>query len=234
MIWLRSGLFTLFFYAATLLLLMPATVIRLIRPARSLEMAMFWARVILRALRAICGIRVAVMGREYLPEQGPALIASAHQSAFDTLVWLTLVPRACYVLKKELERIPLFGPLLRLSGMIPIDRSAGAASIRTLLREGRRAAAEARQIVIFPQGTRADPGAPLELQPGVAALAAGLDLPVIPVATNSGCHWRRRAFRKQPGLIYIRVMPPIPPDLPRRLLMQRLRAALQADPATAP
>ena len=219
MIWLRSAVFTLFFYGATLVLLVPATIIRIISPARTLEFAMLWARVILAGLRAICGTRVAVSGWENLPPCGPALIASAHQSAFDTLVWLTLVPRACYVLKTELERIPLFGPLLGLAGMIPIDRSAGASSIRSLVREGRRAAAESRQIIIFPQGTRADPGAPVELQPGIAALAAGLGLPVIPVATDSGRYWGRRSFRKRPGLIHIRVMPPIPADLPRRVLM---------------
>ncbi len=43
---------------------------------------------------------------------GAALIASQHQSAFDTLVWLLIVPRVSYVFKAELARIPLFGPML--------------------------------------------------------------------------------------------------------------------------
>ena len=86
-----------------------------------------------------------------------ALIASRHQSAFDTIVWLTLVPRCCYVLKQELLRIPLFGPLMPLAGMIAVDRDGGAAALRGLLREGERAVREGRQIVIFPEGTRAEP-----------------------------------------------------------------------------
>ena len=89
---------------------------------------------------------------------GPALIASMHQSAFDTLVWMTLVPRCCYVLKQELLRVPLFGRLIPYSGMIAIDRFGGAQSLRALMQEGARAAREARQMVIFPEGTRAAPG----------------------------------------------------------------------------
>ena len=109
-------------------------------------------------------------GREWLPAGGPALIASVHQSAFDTLVWLTLVPRCCYVLKQELLRIPLLGPLMGKTGMIAVDRAAGAGAMRHLLREADRAVREARQIVIFPEGTRGAPGRLLPLQPGVAAL----------------------------------------------------------------
>ena len=82
-------------------------------------------------MRVICGIRLEVSGLEHIP-QGAALIASRHQSAFDTFVWLTLLPRCCYVFKDELLRIPLFGPLIRVAGMIAVDRDAGGAAIRVL------------------------------------------------------------------------------------------------------
>jgi 1-acyl-sn-glycerol-3-phosphate acyltransferase len=171
---------------------------------------------------------VEVSGAEHLPN-GAALIASAHQSAFDTLVWLTLVPRCCYVLKQELLRIPLFGELIKATGMIAIDRASGATALRTLLRGGDRASRESRQIVIFPEGTRASLDAQLPLQPGVAALAARGNLPVIPVATDSGRHWGRRAFHKFPGTIHIVVRPPLRPDLSRSDLMHELALALRMD-----
>ena len=157
------------------------------------------------------------------------LIASRHQSAFDTFVWLTLVPRCCYVLKSELLRIPLFGPLMPLTGMIAVDRGGGANALRGLVREGQRAIREGRQIVIFPEGTRGAPGATLPLQPGVAALAARIRLPVVPVVTDSGRCWGRRAFHKRPGTIHIRVLEPIPTDIGRDQLMRRLEAALRRD-----
>ena len=99
-------------------------------------------------------------GLEHIPP-GAALIASRHQSAFDTFVWLTLLPRCCYVFKHELRRIPLFGPLIGPAGMIAVDREGGSAAIRTLLREADRAVREERQIVIFPEGTRSEPGSPV-------------------------------------------------------------------------
>jgi 1-acyl-sn-glycerol-3-phosphate acyltransferase len=229
MIFLRSALFNLVFILIGVVLTLAGTLARLVDPDRVLAVARLWARANLAALRVICGIRLEVSGREHLPP-GAALIASNHQSAFDTMVWLTVVPRACYVLKLELLRIPLFGDLLTASGMIAVDREGGAAAIRRLLREGDRAVREARQIVIFPEGTRSPAGTVLPLQPGVAALAARTGLPVIPVVTDSGDCWGRRAFRKRPGLIRIVIRPPLPAGLPRDALMQRLRQTFMQAP----
>jgi 1-acyl-sn-glycerol-3-phosphate acyltransferase len=234
MTFLRSALFNLFFFASTFVLLWPGTLIRLVAPERVLGFAAEWARLQLAALRLICGIRFEVIGREHLVSDGPALIASLHQSAFDTLVWMTLVPRCCYVVKRELMTMPLFGPMLRASGMIPVDREARAFALRSLLDHGERAAREERQIVIFPEGTRAEAGTRLPLQPGVAGLAARLGLPVIPVTTDSGAYWGRRAFCKRPGTIHVVIRPPLPAMLPRRELMRRLDAALHDDVAPGP
>ncbi|HME27601.1 MAG TPA: lysophospholipid acyltransferase family protein [Acetobacteraceae bacterium] len=225
---LRSALFNLFFFAATFVItLVLATPVRFVSPHRMLDVARLWARVMVWGLHVICGIRLCVTGLEHVGD-GAALIASRHQSAFDTFVWLTLVPRCCYVLKRELLRIPLFGPLLPLTGMIAVDRGGGASALRGLMREGERAMREERQIVIFPEGTRAESGAMLPLQPGVAALAARTHLPVIPVVTDSGRCWGRRAFQKRPGTIHVRVLKPIPTGIGRNQLMQRLEAALRS------
>ncbi len=176
----------------------------------------------------MCGIRLELQGREYLPRGGAALIASQHQSTFDTLIWLTLLPRCCYVLKSELRRIPLFGAMIAPAGMIVVDRKAGAAALRHLMREAERAAREQRQIVIFPEGTRGEPGRVLPLQPGVAAMAARTRLPVIPVVTDSGLRWGRRAFRKRPGTIHVRLLPPIASTGDRDSLIARLTAVFEA------
>ena len=231
---LRSAAFNAYFFGVTFILtLVPASIVRFVAPGRVLDVARLWARLILGGLRVICGIRLEVHGVELLPTDRPGLIASRHQSAFDTIVWISLLPRCCYVLKRELLRIPLFGPLIPLTGMIAVDRSGGATALRGLLREGERAVRERRQIVIFPEGTRAEPGAILPLQPGVAALAAHTGLPVVPVVTDSGLRWGRRAFRKSAGTIHIRILPPIPAGIGRAALMARLAVALQseADPA---
>ncbi len=229
MIFLRSALFNVFFFTVTFILtLVAATPVRILAPRRMLDVARMWARVMLWGLGVICRIRLEVTGLAQVGD-GAALIASQHQSAFDTFVWLTLVPRSCYVLKRELLRIPLFGPLLPLAGMIAVDRGGGAGALRGLVRDGERAVREGRQIVIFPEGTRAAPGSTLPLQPGVAALAARTRLPVVPVVTDSGRCWGRRAFQKHPGTIHIRILKPIPSGIERGRLMNCLVAALRSD-----
>jgi 1-acyl-sn-glycerol-3-phosphate acyltransferase len=229
MILLRSTLFNVFFFGVTFLMtLFLATPLRFVAPQRVLDIARLWARIMVWAVGVICGIRLRVFGAELLNGENAKLIAPRHQSAFDTLVWLTLLPRCCYVLKQELLHIPLFGPLLPLAGMIAVDRAGGATALRGLLREGERAALEGRQIVIFPEGTRGAPDAVLPLQPGVAALAALTHLPVIPAVTDSGLCWSRRAFHKRPGTIHIRLLEPIPAGTAREPLMRRLDAALRS------
>jgi 1-acyl-sn-glycerol-3-phosphate acyltransferase len=183
-----------------------------------------WAKIVIWMLRVICAIEVRVSGLEHLPRGGPALIASVHQSAFDTAVWM-LLPRPCYVLKRELLKVPVFGQLLRPGGMIVVDRSGGARAIRALMRDGAQARERQQQVVIFPEGTRGHPGEARVLQPGVAALAVAMGLPIIPVATNSGEHWGRRSFLKRPGIIRIAMGSPLPAGLPRATLLAAIETA---------
>jgi 1-acyl-sn-glycerol-3-phosphate acyltransferase len=231
---LRSALFNVYFFAVTFALSVAGTPLVLLAPPLVPKIAILWARMIVGGARVICGIRLEVSGREWLPTGGAALIASLHQSAFDTVVWLTLLPRCCYVLKLELARIPLFGLLIRKCGMIAVDREAGAMSLRHLLREADRAVREEQQIVIFPEGTRGPPGSPLPIQPGVVALAARTRLPVIPVVTDSGLLWGRRAFHKYPGVIHIQLRPPIPAGTSREALTRQLDAVFRSAIAPMP
>ncbi len=228
MILLRSAAFNAWFFGLTFLVGFCALGVRWFAPHWALATARLWSWLVLAGLRRICGIRVVVTGREHLPSGGPALIASQHQSAFDTLIWLELVPRAAYVYKVELGRVPLFGPLLALAGQIGVDRRAGISALRSLLGGARRAVADGRQIVIFPEGTRAGPGEVLPLQPGVAVISTRLGLPVIPVATDSGLLWRRRGFRKFPGTIHVAIGPPLRVDLSSADLLAELRASWDA------
>ena len=225
---LRSLAFSIVFFGGTFCLTIAGTVVALFAPTRVIYFAIAWARLGLWSARVLCDIRLEVTGWENLPA-GPALLASRHQSAFDTMVWFVLLPKCCYIMKQELLRIPLMGRLMSGSGMISVDRDGGAKTIRSLVKDGKRAAEAGKQIVIFPEGTRAAPGVLLPLQPGVAALAAGTGLPVVPVLTDSGLCWGRRAFHKYPGTIHIAILPAIPLGLKREALMHRLRQELETE-----
>lgn len=230
LVWIRSGLFNICFFGVTaLILLLALPTLLMPRPAVLWTMRA-WAVVVIFLLRVICDIRFRVLGAEHLPPAGtPALIAAKHQSAFDTILWLGLLPATAYVLKRELLRIPIYGRLAEHAGMIAVDRSAGASAMRHLLRAGQVAAETGRQIVIFPEGTRVAPGERVPYQPGVLALAAATRLPVIPAAIDSGLRWGRRHFRKRPGTITLSILPPLPVGLPRAELLRRLTDVIETE-----
>jgi 1-acyl-sn-glycerol-3-phosphate acyltransferase len=216
---LRALLFNVWFFGLTIVIGVAALPVPALVPRHAYAVARTWTRLVLWGARVFCGIRVTVTGAENLPATGPALIASQHQSAFDTMIWLSLVPCARYVVKRELTRVPLFGPLLVPAGMIPVARDAGATAMRGLLRGATDAAGAGAHIIIFPEGTRVAPGERVALQPGVAAIARHLNLPVIPVATDSGTRWGRRAFLKHAGTIHVDIGTAIPAGTPRQALL---------------
>lgn len=229
---LRSCLFNLWFYLGTTVIaiacVVPRAVSRLLPPFWAMVYVRGWAAFVLTGLRLLAGARWEIRGAEHLPKSGAALLVSMHQSAFDTIIWFRVLPRATYVLKRELLRIPFISGILHELGLIAIDRSAGAAAIRGLLKETDRAVAEGRQIVIFPEGTRVPPGVEAPLHPGYLAIASRSGLPIIPITTDSGLCWGRKAFRKRPGVIHIDIHPAFPPGLPRKEMAERLEAFFAA------
>lgn len=229
MTWLRSALFNLVFLGGTVLTVLAGTLL-LAAPAPVLvRYIRGWARLVLGALRVLCGIRVEVTGLHHLPA-GPTIIAAKHQSAFDTVVWLALLPPGrdpAYVLKQELANIPLWGRLAARCGHIAVDRAAGASALRGMVRAAQGAIAAGRPVVIFPEGTRTAPGERVPYQPGVAALASATGAAIVPVATDSGLYWGRRAFQKRPGTIHVAILPPLPAGLSRAALMTALETTIE-------
>lgn len=223
---LRSLLFNgLFFTWSTLihLVCLPA----LLLPRRvTMVVGAFWVRVGLWLLAVICGLRHEVRGREHLPD-GPCIVASKHQSAWDTLIWSQLLDDPSYVLKRELIWVPLFGWFLAKAGVVAVDRVGGAPSLRRLVRDAKTKVDQGRPLVIFPEGTRTPPGSRRPYHPGVAALYVQLGVPVVPVALNSGLYWGRRSFHKRPGRIVLEFLPPIPPGLPRKAFLDALHECIE-------
>jgi 1-acyl-sn-glycerol-3-phosphate acyltransferase len=222
MIFLRSLGFNIAMFASALGFGLLGYTVKPFCPERLVDLGTAWAGFVLGALRVLCGVKIDVAGAEFLPAAGPALIAAQHQSAFDTLVWLRLVRRPAYVLKHELLRLPVIGPLLVPCGFIPVDRDGGTPALRKMLADCRVAAAAGRPIIIFPEGTRVPPGQRGTLQPGVVALAKMLNLPVIPAATDSGLFWGRKAFHKYPGTLRIRLFPALAGGATRAEILLRL------------
>lgn len=232
MTFLRSMVFNALFLGGTAVAVVLALPLLAAPPAWLIGYVRGWAQAVVALLRVICGIRLEVTGLANIPAGG-AIIAAKHQSAFDTVLWLMLMPAdrpaPVYVLKKELLSIPVWGLLARRCGNIAVDRKAGASALRGMVRAAQAVLAAGRPVVIFPEGTRTAPGERVAYQPGVAALAIASGAPVVPVATDSGVSWGRRAFHKRPGCIHVSVLPPLPAGLPRAALMSALEGAIEEE-----
>ncbi len=227
MIILRSILFNILFYLNLVVLLLIA-VPTLVMPRRAvIEMARIWGRTTLWLLRNVCRIGVEWRGLDKIPPGG-VLIAAKHQSIWETFALVTLLPDPTFIVKRELLWIPLFGWCIRRAGMIPIDRGNGKAALSAMLVHARKAIADGRQIVIFPEGTRRAPGAPPKYKSGVGHLYEAIGAPCVPIALNSGLFWPRRRFLRYPGTVLVEVLDPIPPGLDRDAFLAELERDLEA------
>ncbi len=187
-----------------------------------------YARTSLWLLRVVCGIKVEWRGTEKIP-QGACIVACKHQSAWETFALYAVLDDPVYVLKRQLMWIPLFGWYQWKAGSIAIDRTAGLAALARMTARAKKtlAGAAARQLVIFPEGTRRPPGAAPDYKPGIVYLYGKLGLACVPVALNSGLFWPRRSLRLSPGTIVVEVLDPIPPGLDKDAFFTRLRNAIE-------
>ena len=223
---LRSVVFQLAFWSWTALMAF-AGLPFLLGPRRGMmEFGTFWARGVFALLRWIVGLDYEVRDRRNLPAE-PCIIAMKHQSAWDTLAATILFPDCAAVIKRELGWLPFYGWYVLKAGSIAVDRGAASRALRRMVKRAERVVAAGRTIVIFPQGTRAAVDAKQPYLPGIAALYQHLDLPVAPVALNSGLFWGRRRFLRRPGTVLVEILQPISPGKKRPEFMAELERRIE-------
>ena len=222
MLVIRSVAFNVLFYL-NLLVLLIAALPTLLMPRWGISgVVTFWARSNIWLLRTVCGIDVEFRGLEKIP-LGPLLVASKHQSSWETFALWPMLSDPAFIMKRELMWIPLFGWFASKAAMIAVDRSKGSQALADMNARARAELARTRQIVIFPEGTRRPPGAEPRYKYGVAHLYAETGVPCLPVALNSGLFWPRRTMRRYPGTIRVEVLDPIPGGLDKETFFERLQ-----------
>lgn len=226
LLWLRSLAFNVGWYTGTAVIAVVGMPILLLRRRAVVAWAQLWIRFCLWWLRVTIGLDHRLRGLENLPP-GPVIVASKHQSSWETLAYTLLFPHAATVMKRELVYIPIVGWAMARAGNIAVERGDGAKALRGLVRDAKAAISDGRSILIFPEGTRVAVGAEQPYQVGTAALYRQLGVPVVPVALNSGLFWGRRQFVKRPGRITVEVLPAIPPGLAREAFMTTLRERIE-------
>ena len=214
MIYIRSALFNVFFYAAMVLYMLIMLLTIWLPRKKRVRFLQSFGHTTDKLLRVFTGINTEYRGGENMPE-GPVIVACKHQSVWETFTVLTIVDDPAIILKRELAWIPVFGWLTILYKMINVQRGKKGAAIKSLVRGAKEVVKDGRQVIIFPEGTRRAPGAEPIYKAGLPALYSGLNVPCVPIALNSGVYWPRRKFLKYPGTIVMEICEPIAPGLPR-------------------
>jgi 1-acyl-sn-glycerol-3-phosphate acyltransferase len=225
---LRSFLFVVFLA----LTLVPWAIVMLamsifVRGPRIYWGCVGWLRVAIWGARTICGIRYRVEGMGHLPTAADStsavLLASKHQSTWETFAYPTLMPHPlAYVFKRELLYIPFFGWAMSRMDMIHIDRSKRAEAWKKVAAQGRRLAADGVWVIMFPEGTRIARGQQGTYKTGASRLAIDAGVPIVPIAATAARCWPRKSFLLRPGVVDISIGRPIPSEgrRPEELMRQ--------------
>ena len=206
---LRSGVFYLGYVlitvvlSASFILLFP-----LLKTSGRHRIAAAWCRSTLRWLKLSCGISYTVEGAENL-NRCPTVYLANHQSSFEAILFYQLIYPVSPILKRELLQIPFWGWALRLVKPVAIDRSKPREAARSLMAQGEAMLKEGNSIIIFPEGSRSEPGVVGRFSRGGTALAAAAEVPIVPIVHNSGYAWPSHRFIKLPGVVSIKVGEPI-------------------------
>lgn len=167
-----------------------------------------WGLLFAFMAKYVCGVKYVVTGLENLPKT-PSIIASNHQSTWETFGYVPILPQHIWILKRELTRLPFFGWTLRMASPIAIDRSNKIGSTQQILHQGAKRLKDGFWILVFPEGTRVAPGVVKPFKAGVARMAIALDLPVVPVVNNAGYCMPRSSYMIYPGTVDVIIDKPI-------------------------
>lgn len=223
----RSLAFNLFFYGNTALAAVTVTLVSYIAPKRvGVAVIRLWCRTTVIGLRILGGAKSEFRGQENVPEGG-CIIAAKHQSNWDVPGLFPHVGNAAFIMKKQLMDLPFVGRTAQQVEPIPIDRANGRKALKMMMECAAIEIGRGRNVFIFVEGTRREPGAEANYKYGIAKLYKELNVPVVPVALNSGLFMGRRKFRIWPGTIVAEFLPTIEPGLEPDIFFEKLQETIE-------
>jgi len=187
-----------------------------------------WIFGIFKLLEIICNVTHEIRGKENIPEYS-ILVASKHQSAFETFALFFYLKKSIFIHKKQLFFIPIFGQYLKKTNMISINRTEGVVAMRKILKEAKSKTSEGYSIIIFPEGTRKKPGQNPDYKTGFIGIYNEIETEILPIAVNSGLYWPKHTFIKKPGKIIIKILKPIPAKLKKEDLLKKIEVVIEEE-----
>lgn len=227
---IRSTLFNVAFFIMTLAMMLCVLPTLLMPREKSMRIVHLWVNTIYCLERWLLNLDYQIRGAENIPQGTAYLLASKHESSYETFKLHRILGDPAIVLKRELLNIPIWGLFLKKIDPIAIDRSNRDQAIKSLLAGVDHVRAQGRPIVIFPQGTRVKWNATTAEKPykgGVAKMQDSSGLPIIPLALNTGVFWPKASWIKKPGTVIFEFLPAIPPGKPVAETMALLETVLE-------
>jgi 1-acyl-sn-glycerol-3-phosphate acyltransferase len=225
-IFVRSLIYNVLFYALLVFWILVALPTFVMPPRAFMAVAKAWARSSVWLMRVVCNTKTEYRGREKIPA-GPLIVASKHQSMWETFALMQFFDAPLFIYKRELAWIPFFGWYLKKSKMIGVDRSGGMRSLMDMARRAPKEVQSGRQLIIFPEGTRTAVEAAPDYKTGVGQIYVNSNVPCLPVALNSGLFWPRRTFLRYPGTLVVEFLDPLPAGLNRKDFAARMSAVIE-------
>ncbi len=185
-----------------------------------------WIKVIFILLDQICKIKHQIIGLENIPDE-TVLVASKHQSAFETFALYYYLEDCFFVHKKELFLIPIFGQYLYKSNMVSIDRDGGTKTMRKMLEEVRLKLESGSSIIIFPEGTRKIPGTKPDYKTGFIGIYKHTKKKILPIALNSGLCWPKHSWILKNGVITIKILPSIDKNHNKETILDKVQESIE-------
>jgi len=180
----------------------------------------------------VLNLKVEVEGAEAIRKLESArtefLVVSKHQSAMETFFYPYFFKEyPTFIHKKELLYIPLWGWYMAKMKMIAIDRSSGKKAINNMVSKAKEIAHLNRPIIIFPEGTRTLRGETNKYKSGFYSIYKELNLPIVPIALNTGDFWNKKEFIKKSGIVKIKILPIIESGLDKKEVMDKVENSIE-------
>ncbi len=226
MLLIRSMIFDLVMYATMLVYGIVFAPYALVSREGAYVACRAYANTVQWYLKVICGLRCEIRGT---PPEGAVIVCSKHQSFLDILMLFAALPRAKFILKAELKWAPVLGLYAMRLGSTAVNRGRKGAAVKAMVESASKNAAEASQLVIYPQGTRVLPGAKLPYKVGAGVLYERLGQTCVPAATNVGVFWARRSPYRKPGLAVVEFLEPIPAGMEIKAFLALLEERVESE-----
>ena len=207
MTFLRNTFFYLVFYLWTTIFFVIFSPVKFFTRKFAVYLSKKWTDSVMILCKIILKIDYSVIGNENIPKNESFVVASNHQSAWETFFFVCLFDNPVFILKKELNSIPIFSWYFKKLDFILIDRNNSFQAVKHIIESIREQKPSKRAFIIFPEGTRIPPNDKGVINPGVFAVHKLLKIPIVVLKHDSGKYWKNKEYLKSQGTIKVKIYP---------------------------